>query len=216
MHIKIYLIRIKTLCINCVKLILYYQLWNYLKYNRHIKLRRGVYFFDKKKSGKLDFYNRSVIMGSANQVACKGVRYQIRVEGLLVVKSYLCIDQAHICIAKGAHLTIGGLYISPDSYILCHKNIQIGYGCAFGRGVIINDSDGHIINNDIDKMSLPIIIEDNVWIASRAIILRGVRIGKGAIVAAGSVVTKNVPPKCLVGGIPAKIMKENVVWCDPC
>jgi acetyltransferase-like isoleucine patch superfamily enzyme len=53
----------------------------------------------------------------------------------------------------------------------------------------------------------PIVIEDEVWIGTRAIILSGVKIGKGAIIAAGSVITKDVPPYAIVGGNPAKIIK---------
>jgi len=52
-----------------------------------------------------------------------------------------------------------------------------------------------------------IIIGDNVWIATRATILKGVIIGDGAVVAAGAVVTKDVPPFALVGGVPAKIIR---------
>lgn len=53
----------------------------------------------------------------------------------------------------------------------------------------------------------PIIVEDDVWIGARSLILSGVKIGKGAIIAAGSVVTKNVPPYSIVGGNPAKIIR---------
>ena len=53
----------------------------------------------------------------------------------------------------------------------------------------------------------PIIVEDDVWIGTRAIILSGVRIGKGAVIAAGTVVTKDIPPYAIVGGNPAKIIK---------
>jgi acetyltransferase-like isoleucine patch superfamily enzyme len=55
----------------------------------------------------------------------------------------------------------------------------------------------------------PIIIEDEVWIGTRAVILSGVRIGKGAIIAAGSVVTKNVPPYTIFGGNPARLIKNR-------
>ena len=55
-------------------------------------------------------------------------------------------------------------------------------------------------------------IEENVWVGSRALILKGVRVGKGSIVAAGAVVTKNVPPNCIVAGNPAKVVKENISW----
>lgn len=53
----------------------------------------------------------------------------------------------------------------------------------------------------------PVIVEDDVWIGTRAIILSGVRIGQGAIIAAGSVVSKDVPPYAIVGGVPAKVIK---------
>ena len=55
-------------------------------------------------------------------------------------------------------------------------------------------------------------IHDNVWIGTRATILKGVTIGEGAIVAAGAVVNKNVTPHTLVGGVPAKIIKENFFY----
>jgi len=55
-----------------------------------------------------------------------------------------------------------------------------------------------------------VVIEDDVWIAARAIILPGVRIGKGAVIAAGAVVTKDVPPYTVVGGIPARKIKSRV------
>ena len=53
----------------------------------------------------------------------------------------------------------------------------------------------------------PVVIEDNVWIGAAATILPGVTVGKNSIVAAGSVVTKNVPPNTIVGGVPAKVIK---------
>ena len=54
-----------------------------------------------------------------------------------------------------------------------------------------------------------IIVEDDVWIGSRVIVLSGVRIGRGSVVAAGSIVTKNIPPYSIVGGIPAKVIKRR-------
>ena len=54
-----------------------------------------------------------------------------------------------------------------------------------------------------------IVIEDNAWICTRAIVLQGVTIGEGAVVGAGSVVTKDVPPYSIVGGVPAKIIGKR-------
>ena len=55
-------------------------------------------------------------------------------------------------------------------------------------------------------------IGNKVWIATNALILPGVSIGDGAIVAAGAVVTKDVPAKCMVAGVPARVIKSNVEW----
>jgi len=56
----------------------------------------------------------------------------------------------------------------------------------------------------------PVVIEDDVWIAARSIILPGVTIGKGAVIAAGAVVTKDVPPYTVVGGVPARKIKLRI------
>ena len=61
-------------------------------------------------------------------------------------------------------------------------------------------------------VSKPIKIGNHVWIGQRATVLKGVTIGDGAVIAAGSIVTRDVPPHSLVGGIPAKVLKENVEW----
>lgn len=55
-------------------------------------------------------------------------------------------------------------------------------------------------------------IGNKVWIATNALVLPGVNVGDGAIVAAGAVVTKDVPAKCMVAGVPARVVKENVEW----
>ena len=61
-------------------------------------------------------------------------------------------------------------------------------------------------------MTKPIEIGDHVWIGLRAIILKGVKIGNGSVIAAGAVVTRDVPPYSLVAGVPARVIKENIYW----
>ena len=67
-------------------------------------------------------------------------------------------------------------------------------------------------NGIAKEITKPIIIGDHVWIGKNALILKGVTIGNGAIVAAGSVVVKDVSAKTLVAGNPAKVIKDNVEW----
>lgn len=88
-------------------------------------------------------------------------------------------------------------------------NLKIGNNVDIAKGVWIFTV-GHDPHSDThDTISQDVVIEDSVWIASRAIILPGVTIGKGSVVAAGSVVTKDVPAMSIVGGNPAKIIGER-------
>lgn len=122
---------------------------------------------------------------------------------------------ATIQLFAGGELTLGRSYINSDSLIACAKKITIGDGVAIARGVYIYDSDHHdILDEDGFKQNeaKEIRIENHVWIGTRAVILKGVTIGEGAIVAAGAVVTKDVPPHTMVAGVPAKVIKENVTW----
>ena len=83
------------------------------------------------------------------------------------------------------------------------------------RNVKILDSDWHTIydiTGECINPPEPIIIGDNVWLGINSIILKGVTRGDNAIVAAGSVVTKNVPPNSIVAGNPAKVIKTNIYW----
>lgn len=113
-------------------------------------------------------------------------------------------------------------------------NIKIGKNCTinefsiidgYGKGVLIGDgvriaphcmiiSSNHGISPDLPIYLQPltskgIIIEDDVWIGTGSKILDGIRIEKGAVIGAGSVVTKDVPSKKIVGGVPAKIIKDR-------
>ena len=113
------------------------------------------------------------------------------------------------------NLQIGnGTFINPNSLILAHRSISIGAGCAISWNCEILDSDLHtIIKDGVDQeKSKPIIIEDNVWIGTSVKILKGVTIGKGSVIAAGTVVTKDVEPNCLYGGNPARKISERVEW----
>lgn len=96
--------------------------------------------------------------------------------------------------------------------ITCGDKIEIGEGCTIGRDVVIRSYDGHTIEKDNYKIASPIKIGKHVWIGQGAVILKGVTIGDGAVIAAGALVAKDVPAYVIVGGVPAKILMENVKW----
>jgi len=117
-----------------------------------------------------------------------------------------------IRVFDNAELIMNGGYCTAGVQIVCFKKITIGEGCAIARDVIIRDTDAHKILNSDHTMTQEVSIGNHVWIGNRAIIMKGVTVGDGAVIAAGSIVTKDVPTKCLVGGVPAKIIRENVEW----
>ena len=117
---------------------------------------------------------------------------------------------AHISVLPDATLILKSGFINYNCEICCAERIEIGERVAIATNVTIRDNDSHII--DGKKGSAPVIIGNHVWIGTKAIILKGVKIGDGAVIAAGAVVTKDVPAKCLAAGVPAKIVKENISW----
>ena len=127
-------------------------------------------------------------------------------------------------IGKGSTLHMGVRFYNA-------KNIKIGNDTIVGEGTVLDGRDKLIIGNHVDiateamiynsehdvndldfkAKSAPVEIEDYVFIGPRAIILPGVKIGKGAVVGAGAVVTKDVPDFTIVGGVPAKEIGERRV-----
>ena len=107
--------------------------------------------------------------------------------------------------------------IGSFSHITAVTGIYIGDNVLTGKSILITDnahgaSERRLLDIPPRLRPLsskgPVRIEDNVWIGDKASIMPGVTIGKGSIVAANSVVTHDVPPYCMVGGIPAKILKR--------
>lgn len=107
--------------------------------------------------------------------------------------------------------------IGEHAHITACKEIIIGNNVLTGRRIYISDNaHGNTSKEELDIPPIErplyvkgsVIIEDNVWIGERVCILSGVHIGKGAIIAANAVVTHDVPEGCVVGGVPAKVIKK--------
>lgn len=123
-----------------------------------------------------------------------------------VVESFSCINNAMGDVLIGHHTRIGlnNTVIGP---------VKIGNHVNLAQGIIVTALNHNFDDKDklIDEQGVTVnevIIDNDVWIGANAVILPGVHIGKHAIIAAGAVVTKDVPPHTLVGGVPAKIIKE--------
>ena len=117
---------------------------------------------------------------------------------------------ADIVLFEGARFEMGRSFINSDARIRVHESIQIGDECAISHGFVVMDGNAHSLDGKRTVSSVA--IENHVWIGTGVTILPGVRIGEGAVVAAGAVVTRDVPAKCLAAGVPARIIRENVSW----
>lgn len=117
-----------------------------------------------------------------------------------------------IIVFEGGELELGSGFFNSNIKIRCKNKIKIGNNVSISHDVTIMDSDAHNINYTGYKMTQPITIGNNVWIGSRAMILKGVNVGDGAIIAAGAIVTKNVPSNTLVAGTPARVIKKIKGW----
>jgi Acetyltransferase (isoleucine patch superfamily) len=116
-----------------------------------------------------------------------------------------------ICFPK-SKLTIGSGFCNSNVKIRCTSNIWIGDDVAISHDVTIMDSDAHSILEEGYEKTKPVRIGNHVWIGSRATILKGVTIGDGAVIAAGAVVSRDIPPHALAAGVPAKVIKNSIEW----
>lgn len=123
-----------------------------------------------------------------------------------------------IVVFSNAELTIHGsklAYSDANSglRIVCGEKIEIMHDVGIGRNVMIRDTNGeHYMNTTGYRPTRPVIIGEKAWLCESSIIMPGVKIGRGGIVGACSMVTKSVPAHALVSGTPAEVMQENVLW----
>ncbi len=138
--------------------------------------------------------------------------------GSIIIKEKSEILYGVIFMTYGGNITIGkNCSINPYTILYGHGNLIIGDNVLIaGHCIIIpsnhNFSDLKIPINLQGETKKGIIINDNVWIAAGCRILDGVTIGEGAIIAAGSVVNKNVLPYTIVAGVPAKLIKNRKLY----
>lgn len=153
--------------------------------------------------------------------ACDEVGPGTRVEGRLYVRNEgetrigeWCLFESTVTptallVHPGARLTIGARsYLNFGVCIEARGEICIGSRCHLGQYVHLMDNDQHEVENHGERpASRPVILEDDVWLGAHAVVLRGVTIGQGTTVGAGSVVTRSLPPRCVAAGAPARVIR---------
>lgn len=151
--------------------------------------------------------------------------------GLRVVNKLACIILRPLFKSCGKNVrfdgfgeySFGTISIGDDVFIASGaqfsatvSEIRIGNKVMFGPDVTIRGGNHNTsvvgaymydVKTKRPEDDQPVVIEDDVWVGCRATILKGVTIGRGAVVAAGAVVTRSVPPYAIVGGVPARVLK---------
>ena len=126
------------------------------------------------------------------------------------VRIWSNINKTKIFVDKAGTLTVGRNSRINGVHLSVSKRVQIGNNVRIAPYCIIIDNDFHKVDDHFsdEGTKSPIIIEDDVWITMNCMIMKGVKIGKGAVIAAGAVVTRDVEPYTVVGGVPAKLIKR--------
>ncbi len=197
--------------------------WKFIRYNfanGKVSRKRTSWLFPLKYT-RIELREKARMILNQNLILGYKQVKSSHMETRLLIEENSCMEirgnftayaGSYIRVVKGGHLTLEGGFINEGCQITCASHTTLGKGCTIGRDVVIRDYDGHTIDLPGYEIAKPIHIGEHVWIGNRAIILKGVTIGDGAIVAAGALVTGDVPAHTIVAGIPARIIKENINW----
>jgi acetyltransferase-like isoleucine patch superfamily enzyme len=151
-------------------------------------------------------------------------RFHSRQAEALVIGSNCTMDGVHFDLGPEGRMVVGDYCYFTNAVLLCELEVRIGSYVVIGWNTIIADTDFHplapaeriadaIACSPLGKgrprpaiVKKPVVIEDDVWIGPNAVILKGVRIGQGAMIEAGSLVTKDVPAGARLMGNPAQVI----------
>lgn len=154
------------------------------------------------------------------------LRFHSRLSPALIIGQHCTMDGVHFALGEQGRVTIGDYCYFSNAILLCEQELRIGNYAMIGWNATIADSDFHPLSpaariadaiacsplgKDRPRPAIctkPVIIEDDVWIGPNATILKGVRIGAGAWIEPGALVTRSVPPRARVMGNPAQIIEN--------
>lgn len=163
-----------------------------------IRVMLGKYYLRKCKTGKLVSVNGKPVIDNRGVMDFGD---EVRIWSTIIQAKLYTGNKGKLIVGRNSRLN--GVHIDV------RELVQIGANVRIAPYTIILDSDFHDIKDHFaEGAAKPVIIEDDVWIATRSTILKGVRIGKGSVIAAGAVVTRDIPPYSIAGGVPAKVIKS--------
>ena len=143
-----------------------------------------------------------------------GCRIRASDGGKLVTGAATAIEPGCELTAKGGVLALGrSAFVGRGCVITCRQAITIGDDALIAEYVTIRDQDHRYTGPEATARSgfdtAPIVIGNNVWIGAKATVTRGVTVGDDAVIAAGAVVTADVPAGAIVGGVPARVIGKT-------
>lgn len=122
------------------------------------------------------------------------------------------VARTEIVVEQGATLEIGeSAFINYGCSISANQLVRIGPRCNIGTFCMVIDNAFHELEPErrhLRPESKPIILEENVWLGGRVIVLPGVTIGRDRVIGAGSVVTHDIPAGVIAAGMPARVIRE--------
>lgn len=150
---------------------------------------------------------RGVVLG-------RNIDLKVTDDGSCEIGDHVSIAQNTILTVKKGRLKIGARsFVGFGSVLVAQSHISIGKDCLIAEHATIRDQDHKVDLGRITALNgyntAPIVIGDNVWIGAKATILKGVSIGNNSVIAAGAVVTKDVPDNSIAKGVPATFTAIN-------
>lgn len=141
-------------------------------------------------------------------------RPRITNRGILTIGDHVTmlstVAPCELLVFEGASLDIGAhSFINYGTSIAATGSVRIGRRCLLGMHSIIFDNDFHEVEHRSCRPApRPVVLEDNVWLGHRTLVLPGVTIGSDSVVGAGSVVVQDIPPRCIAVGNPARVVRS--------
>lgn len=187
-------------------------------------LRTNIILFPRRRFRVSIFKSKNSVVKILGQLSFRShlgstepVRIILEEGSTLIIEGDFEIGAGSVILVRtGAVLKIGGKELSAVSgmasncKILAKESIEIGTDVIMAWDVLVTDSDWHPIEGQ--QVTKPVKIENKVWLSHHVSIHKGAHIFSGSIIAAHSLVLEDIPSRVIAGGIPAKVLKNNIHW----